>query len=74
MDRWDLLTDRHQLKVTWAGNTTGLGALKYESPDQTPLIFWLEDLKLTESILGAQKEKKTDYLIHRLLFTRKESR
>lgn len=31
MHRWDLLTDRHQLKVTWAGNVTGVGALKYVS-------------------------------------------
>lgn len=68
MHRWDLLTDRHQLQVTWAGNVTGVGALKYQSPDWTPLISCLEDLSLIESILREQRDKKTDYLICRLFY------
>jgi len=51
----------------------GLGALKYQSPDWTPLISCLEDLRLTESILGAQRDKKTDYLKYADFSTRKES-
>lgn len=38
------------------------------SPDWTPLISCLEDLRLVESILRVQRDKKTDYLICRLFY------